>query len=180
MTLYVPAAVGVPVMTPLAALIARPGGRPLAEYVSGSPFGSLAEIATLAATPTVPLWLPGEPTLGTTAVLSAAATLTRTILATDGTPVSSMTNIIHMPGGTSEARPGICTLNCPPCALNGRSTKRWSMFQPCVTEPLLTKVTRATGRLCVTLTCTVRPVSTTVGAVAIVGRTASVRSLLNR
>ena len=55
------------------------------------------------------LRLPGDTMTGTTAVFSAGATLTRTILATEGTPASSMTNIIHVPGGTSDARPGICT-----------------------------------------------------------------------
>ena len=128
----------------------------------------------------LPLWLPGEVIAGVTVVLSAAATLTRTIFATDGTPLSSSTNNIHMPGGTSDARPGICTLSCPPWALNGRSTKRWSMFQPWVTEPLLMKLTLVIGRLWLTLTGTVRPGSTTVGAAVMAGRAASVRSLLNR
>ena len=68
----------------------------------------------------------------------------------------------------------------PPLPLKGSSTKRWFMFQPWVTEPVATKVTRATGRVLVTLSCTVRPGSTTVGALSIAGRSAAVASALKR
>jgi hypothetical protein len=59
-TLLVPAAVGVPEISPVEELIDRPAGRPVAEYVRVCPEAeSEAETCKLAAVPTVPVWLPG-------------------------------------------------------------------------------------------------------------------------
>ena len=54
----VPAVVGVPLMTPVEALIDRPVGRPVAENVYGG-VPPLADSVRLTAVPTVPVWLPG-------------------------------------------------------------------------------------------------------------------------
>src|SRR5262245_43304893 len=54
----VPAVVGVPEMTPVEALMVLPGGSPVAENVYGG-VPPLAVRVRLAATPTVPVWLPG-------------------------------------------------------------------------------------------------------------------------
>ena len=137
-------------------------------------------IARSTAVPTVLLRLPGEVMTGTTAVLKAAATLTRTIFATEGTPASSNTNTIQVPGGTSEARAGICTDSVEPWALKGSSTKRWFMLKPCVTAPVAMKVTREIGRPLLTVSCTVRPVSTTLGALSMIGRVATVAAAVKR
>ena len=58
-SLMVPEAVGVPLITPVAGLMDRPGGSPLALYVRASPFGSDAESERLVAVPASPAWLPG-------------------------------------------------------------------------------------------------------------------------
>src|SRR5204863_8832373 len=148
--------------------------------LNGSPLGSLAMSCRSTPVPTTDVWLPGDVNTGTTAVFNAGATLTRISLASDGTPASSITNIIHMPGGTSLARPGICTDSVLPCALNGRSTKRCSMFQPWVAEPVLTNVTRLTGRAPATVICTVRPTSVTVGATVMLGLAATAPPAVHR
>src|SRR5207248_2358134 len=58
LTVKVPAVVGVPEMTPLDALTARPGGSPVAEKVYGG-VPPDADRDRLVAVPTVPVWLPG-------------------------------------------------------------------------------------------------------------------------
>ena len=129
------------------------------------------------ALPVALVWLPGEVSTGWTPVLMAGATLMRSILATEGTPALSMAKIIQVPGGTSEARDGICTDKVLPVAAKGSSTKRCSIFQPWVAEPVLTKVTRLIGRALVTVKVTVRPTSATVGAVSMLGRAAKAAPL---
>ncbi len=58
--LNVPAVVGVPLISPLEALIDRPAGRPVADQVSVWPdWESVAVICRDFAVPTVPDWLPG-------------------------------------------------------------------------------------------------------------------------
>src|SRR5688572_28080212 len=51
-TLYVPTVVGVPAMKPFADCSVRPGGSPVAVYVSGCPSGSSASNCRLTACPT--------------------------------------------------------------------------------------------------------------------------------
>ena len=167
---------------PVPASIDRPGGRPLAAKVRVSPLGSLALTARLTALPTLAAWLPGAASAGVTLVLSAGATFIRSSLASEGTPASSITNTIHMPGGTSLARAGTCAETWLPLTVKGSSTKRWSMLKLCVTEPVFTSDTRWIGRApgWLTLSDSVRPGSVTVGAVPITGRVASVALPVNR
>src|SRR5579872_7072934 len=59
-TLLVAAVVGVPVISPVLALIDSPAGRPVADQVSVWPdWESVACIWRLTGVPTVPVWLPG-------------------------------------------------------------------------------------------------------------------------
>ena len=58
-TEYVPTAVGVPEMRPVLDAMARPGGSPLAAYVSARPPGSVAPSCTEALCPTTFVRLPG-------------------------------------------------------------------------------------------------------------------------
>ena len=51
-------------MTPVDALIERPGGSPVAEYVSVWPSGSLALISSETGAPSAFDWLPGFTTTG--------------------------------------------------------------------------------------------------------------------
>src|SRR3954454_11111981 len=62
-TLKLPAAVGVPEIRPDDALIDRPVGRPVADQVYGCE-PPVADICRLIAAPTVPVRLPGLPTVG--------------------------------------------------------------------------------------------------------------------
>src|SRR4051794_20659677 len=57
-TLYVVAVVGVPEITPVEALIARPAGRPVADQLYGVTPPE-ADMVRLVAVPTVPVWVPG-------------------------------------------------------------------------------------------------------------------------
>src|SRR5262249_29203231 len=63
-TLNVLAVVGVPVMRPVELLMLRPVGRPVAAYVSASPFGSVAAIVRSTAVPVAPVSGPGFVTEG--------------------------------------------------------------------------------------------------------------------
>ena len=56
--------VGVPEMKPVDAMTVRPGGRPVALYVSGSPFGSLPASCKLAGCPTIEFCVPGFTSAG--------------------------------------------------------------------------------------------------------------------
>ena len=82
----------------------------------------------------------------------------------DGTPASFSANSIQKPGGASAARVGACTRRREPERTNVSSTKRCSMFQLCVTEPVLTIVTRLMSAASVKSTKNVSPMSICAGA----------------
>ena len=63
-TEYVPAVVGVPEMKPVDAISVIPGGRPVAVYVTGSPFGSLPASCRVSGCPTVDDCVPGLTSAG--------------------------------------------------------------------------------------------------------------------
>ena len=71
-----------------------------------------------------------------------AAMLILTMRAVDGTPFSFNANIIQKPGGASAALVGAWMRRREPSRTNVSSTKRCSMFQLCVTDAVLTIVTR--------------------------------------
>jgi hypothetical protein len=66
----VPAVVGVPLMTPLAASMDNPAGSPVADQVN-EPVPPVAVIPRLTAVPTVLIWLPGLLTVTAVAALPA-------------------------------------------------------------------------------------------------------------
>ena len=76
MTVCVPAAVGVPEMMPLAALMTVPAGKPVAAYVSGVAWSSVATTFSVAFCPTMLLCAPGGlmvgAALGTTVPVDSA------------------------------------------------------------------------------------------------------------
>ena len=63
-TVLVPAAVGLPVISPLVALMASPAGRPVALKVSALPSGSVAMMANDTGSPRLLTWFAGVPMTG--------------------------------------------------------------------------------------------------------------------
>jgi hypothetical protein len=112
----------------------------------------------------VPDWLPGFVSTGTIAGFQFVATLTFATRACDGTPASFNAYSIQNPGGASAARVGACTRKREPERTNVSSTKRCSMFQLCVTEPVLSIVTRLMSAASVKSTKNVSPMSICAGA----------------
>ena len=81
----VPAALGLPLMTPVVALMASPGGKALARY-DRLPRYAVALMASTTGAPTVPLFGPGLTSFG------AASPVMRIVFATDGTPLAFIAN----------------------------------------------------------------------------------------
>src|ERR1700712_5641352 len=92
-TLLAPMVVGVPLITPVAAAMLMPAGRPVAENVKGLPSRSVADIAKVCAVPFVPVCAAGVVIVGG---LLAAVTIAQLNVADAVPPLPSTTVTITL------------------------------------------------------------------------------------